>query len=357
MFKTKSIVTGTLIDRKDSSVINLGRLYNVQKSYDLTTPLAKVSPAEVRREVERLKAQKREELKRAVAEKVERDKAKLHATLSEEAIFSITYVPFVIAEVAWDYADTLLDLAVIMKLHATKKLCRAIKELRREYDRNRFRIINDSWRKSETENMLMFEEVLSDYFGKVYKSYKEALQQTYNDLNTESVELIATVYECLTVIDALQRYCQAQEKVVASILGYEIATIVPDEIRRLKLLVAEFAGDCRLPDSYKDMRKQFADELAEYINDTELNDTDKEQEKKKSTKKTSSNSNNSKQQTTMTNEALFNEVKAVIATLTSNMEMNVSGNNAAGLRARKASLQLEKLLKLYRKQSIEAAKK
>ncbi|MBP7210717.1 MAG: histone H1 [Paludibacteraceae bacterium] len=33
-----------------------------------------------------------------------------------------------------------------------------------------------------------------------------------------------------------------------------------------------------------------------------------------------------------------------------------NGNKAAGMRARKASLELEKLLKEFRKQSIEAAK-
>jgi len=35
----------------------------------------------------------------------------------------------------------------------------------------------------------------------------------------------------------------------------------------------------------------------------------------------------------------------------------VKGNKAAGTRARKASLDLEKMLKEFRKQSIEAAKK
>lgn len=37
-------------------------------------------------------------------------------------------------------------------------------------------------------------------------------------------------------------------------------------------------------------------------------------------------------------------------------EQAVKGNKAAGMRARKASLEIEKLLKQFRKDSIEAAK-
>lgn len=39
------------------------------------------------------------------------------------------------------------------------------------------------------------------------------------------------------------------------------------------------------------------------------------------------------------------------------MAKSVDGNKAAGVRARRASLELEKLLKEYRKVSLEASKK
>lgn len=49
--------------------------------------------------------------------------------------------------------------------------------------------------------------------------------------------------------------------------------------------------------------------------------------------------------------------KAVMNDLLPNLAQSCSGNKSAAARARKASLELEKLLKEYRKQSIEAAKK
>lgn len=44
-------------------------------------------------------------------------------------------------------------------------------------------------------------------------------------------------------------------------------------------------------------------------------------------------------------------------TLNTNLVLSLNGNKAAGVRARKATLELEKLYRQYRKESIEAAKK
>lgn len=54
---------------------------------------------------------------------------------------------------------------------------------------------------------------------------------------------------------------------------------------------------------------------------------------------------------------LFDNIQSKMAELTKDMERNVQeGNKAAGVRARRATLELEKMFKQYRKLSIEAAK-
>lgn len=55
-------------------------------------------------------------------------------------------------------------------------------------------------------------------------------------------------------------------------------------------------------------------------------------------------------------EELIKSIHAVQAYLNVNLEANLKGNKAAGLRARKATLELEKLFKQYRKLSVEASK-
>lgn len=54
---------------------------------------------------------------------------------------------------------------------------------------------------------------------------------------------------------------------------------------------------------------------------------------------------------------LAEKITEKLAELTTNLNANVEqGNIAAGRRARRATLELEKLFKQYRKASIEAAK-
>ena len=55
---------------------------------------------------------------------------------------------------------------------------------------------------------------------------------------------------------------------------------------------------------------------------------------------------------------LFYNIQAKMIEFNKELNLNVSkGNKSAGVRARKASLELEKMFKEYRKQSLEMAKK
>lgn len=57
-------------------------------------------------------------------------------------------------------------------------------------------------------------------------------------------------------------------------------------------------------------------------------------------------------------EELFNSIQAKMIEFKNNLYQNVKkGNKSAGVRARKASLELEKMFKEYRKVSLEKAKK
>ena len=56
-------------------------------------------------------------------------------------------------------------------------------------------------------------------------------------------------------------------------------------------------------------------------------------------------------------EKLLNDIKAKVEEFIKDADLQAEkGNKAAGMRARKASLELEKLLKEFRKVSIEASK-
>lgn len=303
-------------------------------------------------ELKRRQDQRKLELLATEKLAAERAKQMLREKLSEDAIFSITYVPFVIAEVAWDYADSVMDMAILMRIQETKRLCRAIKDIRKEYDKKRYSIITDGWRKSETENMVMFQDELKDVFNKIYIRYKDLWKMEYGEANSEMLLMICGAYMCHTVLKALYQYESAQMKIVSSIIGYQIAPFLPTELKALYDLIIEFAGNCPMPKPFKEIENEFAKELTTYIVDVELNDTDNGTKSlTKCDKSNSKTTGKTKYDLTMKEliQKLGETANAFISNATENIE---KGNKAAGVRARKASLELEKLMKEYRKRSV-----
>lgn len=298
-------------------------------------------------ELERRKREEEAARLRAIAEKAERDKQLLYSKLSEDALLCIAYVPFTIAEVAWDYADTICDISVIMRRSETKRLKRAIEQLRNDYDHKRFKTINQACRDSETANMIMFQEELSKEFNAYFQRFKKALTTQFGEIEVNSLMMTASVYLCRSVLKALFRYTAVQENIVSKILGYEIAPLLPDELHRLYNLVIEFAGDLRLPDEQGDaLQTEIAEDIAQYIADITLNKTDEEA--------SANNNSQTKDSTEMTDQELFDAIQAQMIIFSAEIDKNINkSNKAAGVRARKASLELEKLMKQYRKSSVQ----
>lgn len=120
---------------------------------------------------ERKKFEKRhQQLKKLEAQREQQKEQKLSEVLDSETLMRFAYVPFVVAQLAWDYADTIVDVASMLKLHPTKKLCRAVRELKRQYDRVRDEFTNYAHRDSEIENMYVFEDGVSDLFSLYLKN-------------------------------------------------------------------------------------------------------------------------------------------------------------------------------------------
>lgn len=80
---------------------------------------------------ERKKFEKRhQELKKIEAAREYQKELKLSEILDSETLMRFAYVPFVVAQLAWDYADTIINVSSILKLDSTKKLCRAVRKER-----------------------------------------------------------------------------------------------------------------------------------------------------------------------------------------------------------------------------------
>lgn len=145
---------------------------------------------------------------------------------------------FGLGSLAWDYADTVLDCAIIMRKPETKKLVRAVRNIKTEYDRFRARSINESYIKRETQIGLDFEEIFQEHLEKLHYGLKNELARY--TLEADSAALVEAVQQCLTLIDAMKLFAADCNRQIDEDGTH---SILPHHFEALARLIAEFAGD------------------------------------------------------------------------------------------------------------------
>lgn len=178
--------------------------------------------------------------------------------LDEDMLFRFGYVPFVIAAVAWDYADSLINLAIVQRHKETRRISREVRELKRDYDIMRQGYIDNAHERGEQDNMILFQEELSDVFNPLARDINTEIKRAFPDIDEQQLTIVCAVYMCRVVLDALFRYAQDIESEVAKIIGFQPGHIVPKHMHRLYSLVMDYAGDNRLS-------SEFVKSLAHYV--------------------------------------------------------------------------------------------
>lgn len=209
-------------------------------------------------------------IKRENAKKEEVDKEELAKKLGEDNLFRFGYVPFVISELAWDYADTVIDLAIIMKLNKVKPLCRAIKALRTDYLRLHNAHVDKEHYESEKDNMIVFEEGVKQVFDLYIVNLKCDLASEHPELSSERIAFLTAIYQCWIVVKSLLLYASRQADKVAKIVGHPIGNIIPWQVRKLGGLIIEFAKDSPVSKRFDQLQKTYIETLATQIALVEL---------------------------------------------------------------------------------------
>lgn len=196
----------------------------------------------------------------------------INRKIDKETLFLFAFVPFVIADVAWDYADSCINLAILMRLQPTKMLCRRIRELRREYDRKRS-MIDRAHREIETENMIAFQEDYKQYFSELNNSIVSQVDEQYPGQCSDCRMMISAAYSCAVVLRALFKYVDIMSARIADILGINaIGSIIVKEIRELDAIILQFAGEESIGGNNKfpSTLNPFVDTLVEYLLQSEM---------------------------------------------------------------------------------------
>ena len=185
--------------------------------------------------------------------------------------FRVAYVPYVIANIAWDYADSIRLQAAQLKLRSVAKLSRAIRDLFDDYEAFRKSIIFATYRQREAEHAEIFQDGYSDYFSKLYRDLSEQVQYTYPRLRADNVAFLATVYMTIVVLQALIRYWQWADDTIEQYTGIGGEPSLPRQVKQLNKLVWEYLGVCDKAVKLADLQPSI-ERLTDYIHNLELSD-------------------------------------------------------------------------------------
>lgn len=202
---------------------------------------------------------------------VPQERKPLSEVLDDITMFRYGYVPFVIAELAWDYADTVIDMAIMCNNPMTKRLSRAVRELRRAYEKYRAMIVSKDSKDDEENNMYEFESEVSKIFALYITNLKCDLVSKYADIEENTMHLLVSVYQCLIVTKSLLRYSAIQTVKAQEMAGYPVDDVMPQSIRSLATLITEFAGDMPVSDEFMKQQETYISTLATQIGLIELN--------------------------------------------------------------------------------------
>ncbi len=148
---------------------------------------------------------------------------------------------YMLGSLAWDYADTVCNISAQLGIQETKKLCRAVRELKRDYDRCRNSAVRDADIAKETELGLLFEQVCGEHFAKL--NYGTASDKAAAGLGEDSMMLLKAVQMAMAVLDAMALYAgECDRRIREAKPG--LHSIMADHFRRLAILLPHFAGDC-----------------------------------------------------------------------------------------------------------------
>lgn len=145
-------------------------------------------------------------------------------TFTFEENMQIAFFPLVITELAWLHAFKVLDLAARDKISETRKLSRAVREVRKKY-------VSDCGKDLDSAHMRHIEESTAQFHGKcatdftlLYYSANNELKRTSYDL--PYLEMRTYAYMSLAMLDALVEHNRKMNRLIASRLGLGSSLVV-----------------------------------------------------------------------------------------------------------------------------------
>lgn len=149
---------------------------------------------------------------------------------------------YMVGSLAWDYADTVLDLVRQAKISETKKQSRELQAVHERY--LRFRRAHGDSMAEEARLGLMFEKLNQKRMDKLYKHLCVEIRYT-TQLSEQWRTICASALTALTVLDAIKMYARECDRRIDAYGARREHTILQDEFEELGRVLYKFVeGRC-----------------------------------------------------------------------------------------------------------------
>lgn len=186
--------------------------------------------------------------------------------MSDTMYFKYLYLPFVLVEVIWDYADSLCNMAAQLRIPELKCVSRGIRELRQEYERDRKRL-SFKYRKSDESSMVFFQDIFEKEINSEYNLIRWKVQHELKDLDPKYLDFLTTAHFSRAFSLAVTRYCTIADKELEKVWGSAPHSILGPVAKAMIGLLSHFAGDQQSVIKYSDINAS-ANRLCDYMKQT-----------------------------------------------------------------------------------------
>lgn len=169
---------------------------------------------------------------------------KVQDELSENEIMQIHYIPLTIAELVWDYADTIIACCKGNKKIA--QLSRTIRHARRCYLKAFPRQMARALESGEMlDNAYLFEEMIARQWNTMNTALLADLRTLYPDLPQEEMNVLMAAYEAIAIARALDKFVKKISGKLTRITGWDFNAghILSKPYRAMTALLELYIGD------------------------------------------------------------------------------------------------------------------
>lgn len=182
----------------------------------------------------------------------------------EDILITIRVRMYALGALVWDYVDTVTTMVVAMQKPETKKLNRAVRKVKEDYDYFRKLNTDAKHREQEVEWALDFETHVDRYTKQLIRGIKQEMADQFGEIEVETEWFMIGVYQALCMLEALQIYVKGCDKAIARYgVDMEGKTLLPKQFSQLAQLLPEYGGDLLIRRS--PVRRAVAENIAKEL--------------------------------------------------------------------------------------------